>query len=77
MLKVALTIAYGALTRTESRGAHFREDYPKTGDLARSAFTRVQRAGAEADATAEDHFEVTWQAVAFTRVEPGQSLIAA
>src|SRR6266540_2999078 len=29
MLKVALTIAFGALNRTESRGAHFREDYPR------------------------------------------------
>jgi fumarate reductase flavoprotein subunit len=32
MLKVALTIAYGALVRTESRGAHFREDYPRRND---------------------------------------------
>jgi hypothetical protein len=29
MLKVALCIANGALTRTESRGAHFREDFPR------------------------------------------------
>ncbi|MCK7502344.1 MAG: hypothetical protein MZW92_80105 [Comamonadaceae bacterium] len=28
MLKLALCVAYGALARTESRGAHFREDYP-------------------------------------------------
>ena len=27
MLKLALCVAYGALTRTESRGAHFREDF--------------------------------------------------
>lgn len=33
MLKVALCIAYGALKRTESRGAHYREDYPKRDDL--------------------------------------------
>jgi succinate dehydrogenase flavoprotein subunit len=32
MLKVALTIAYGALTRTESRGAHYRQDYPRRND---------------------------------------------
>ena len=32
MLKVALCIANGALTRTESRGAHFREDYPRRDD---------------------------------------------
>lgn len=33
MLKVALCVARGALLRTESRGAHYREDYPKRDDL--------------------------------------------
>ncbi|RLA69915.1 MAG: fumarate reductase flavoprotein subunit [Epsilonproteobacteria bacterium] len=32
MIKVALTVAYGALLRTESRGAHAREDYPERND---------------------------------------------
>ena len=32
MLKVALCVACGALARTESRGAHFREDYPRRND---------------------------------------------
>jgi fumarate reductase flavoprotein subunit len=32
MLKLALSIAYGALQRTESRGAHYREDYPQRND---------------------------------------------
>jgi len=32
MLKVALCIATGALARTESRGAHFREDFPRRDD---------------------------------------------
>jgi fumarate reductase flavoprotein subunit len=32
MLKVALCVAYGALTRTESRGAHFRDDFPRRND---------------------------------------------
>ncbi|MCI5786237.1 fumarate reductase flavoprotein subunit [Helicobacter trogontum] len=32
MLKVALCVAKGALDRTESRGAHSREDYPKRDD---------------------------------------------
>ena len=32
MLKVALTIAHGAYLRTESRGAHFREDFPRRND---------------------------------------------
>ncbi len=32
MLKLALTVAMGALARTESRGAHFREDHPARND---------------------------------------------
>ena len=33
MLKLAQCVAYGALQRTESRGAHFRADYPRRDDL--------------------------------------------
>jgi fumarate reductase flavoprotein subunit len=32
MLKVALCVASGAQARTESRGAHFREDFPRRND---------------------------------------------
>ena len=32
MLRLALSIAYGALERTESRGSHFREDFPQRDD---------------------------------------------
>jgi fumarate reductase flavoprotein subunit len=32
MLKIALTVALGALQRTESRGAHFREDFTARND---------------------------------------------
>jgi fumarate reductase flavoprotein subunit len=32
MLKLALCIAMGAAERTESRGAHYREDYPQRND---------------------------------------------
>jgi fumarate reductase flavoprotein subunit len=32
MLKLALCVAQGALARTESRGAHFRNDYPQRND---------------------------------------------
>ena len=33
MLRVALTVACGALARTESRGAHYREDYSQRDDV--------------------------------------------
>ncbi|MFO1324810.1 MAG: fumarate reductase flavoprotein subunit [Burkholderiales bacterium] len=32
MLKLALCVAYGAYTRTESRGAHYRQDHPRRND---------------------------------------------
>ena len=32
MLKLALCVAFGAQQRTESRGAHFREDFPRRDD---------------------------------------------
>ena len=34
MLDLALIITQGALARTESRGAHYREDFPQRDDQA-------------------------------------------
>ncbi len=33
MLKLAISVAYSAMLRTESRGAHYREDHPHRDDL--------------------------------------------
>ncbi len=33
MIRLAITITYGALQRTESRGSHYREDYPARDDV--------------------------------------------
>jgi fumarate reductase flavoprotein subunit len=69
LITVSLAICRAAEARTDSRGAHFREDHPDTGDLATSAFSCVTMRGNE--------FDVAWKPVRFTRVRPGQSLLAA
>ncbi len=65
---VSQAIVRAAQARQNSRGAHFRADFPDEGDLASSTFTRV-RAGSGGMA-------VEQVPVKFTRVRPGASLIA-
>jgi fumarate reductase flavoprotein subunit len=60
---VSRVIAVAAAARRDSRGAHFRSDFPECGPLEQSAFTSVT------------HDRVSMKPVAFTRVSPGQTLL--
>jgi fumarate reductase flavoprotein subunit len=64
---VSRAICAAADFRRDSRGAHFREDFPQASDLAASRYTSVRLTA--------DQPAVTNEAVAFTRVRPGQSLL--
>lgn len=68
LIQVSRVIALSALAREDSRGAHYREDYPETGSLEGSHYIVVRQEGQALNMKREP--------VYFTRVAPGQSLLA-
>jgi fumarate reductase flavoprotein subunit len=68
LTETSRVIARAALAREDSRGAHYREDFPEAGDLGRSAYSSARLEG--------NAIDVTMKPVAFTRVRPGESLLA-
>lgn len=68
MLKVALTVACGAKARTESRGAHAREDYPQRND--RDWLNRTLSSWPNQDATLPE-LDYEWLDVMKMELPPG------
>jgi fumarate reductase flavoprotein subunit len=69
LTQTSRVIAEAALARTDSRGAHFREDFPGTGALDQSAYTSAR--------LKDSVLNIGMKPVAFTRVRPGESLLGA
>jgi fumarate reductase flavoprotein subunit len=67
LIETSRVIAHAALSRENSRGAHFREEFPEEGDLESSYFTVVRQNNT--------NLNVTREPVEFSVIKPGESLV--
>jgi len=66
-IETSQVIAQAALKRENSRGAHFRSDFPEPGDLDTSRYTLVRQF--------RERLDVSDAPVSFTHVRPGETLL--
>jgi fumarate reductase flavoprotein subunit len=70
LVAMSQVIVTAAQARENSRGAHYREDFPDAGNLMASTFTCVKQISADNPA-----IQVNNQPVRFSRVKPGETLL--
>src|SRR5205807_3371234 len=67
LMETSRVIALAARQRENSRGAHFREDFPSAGEFATSTFTVARQK--------DGRITISEAPVRFTMVRPGETLI--
>ncbi|MCY4291811.1 MAG: FAD-binding protein [Roseovarius sp.] len=67
LIDISEVIAKAGLVRENSRGAHFREDFPESGNMENSHFTVARQRG--------DSVTVVQEKIRFTIVKPGETVL--
>lgn len=67
LILVSKSVTEAALSRENSRGAHYRDDFPQPGSLEESYFTAV--------CLSKDELEIKNRPVQFTMIKPGETIL--